>query len=312
MTHAASCLTNLQVPIMKLQSICIQSNVITELQITIYFQCPQHGKMIYMLLLSIMANDSKSNQCGIINDNPTKRCKTGYACSKNICVKVSTPLREPDCIRKFSATGTCKRFLCDNSGKKNCESGYSCKMFGKSGFCKPVEKANKSPQGKQPTENQPFKKPDPALMGDGEIRYCDGQNFCPPTQHCYMPLFENYYCVYNDPNYKTPLPTPAQLANPSFCYSAFGNQICSKDEYCEKDIDFGSNHLELIDGTCQPIECGVNDGQKIQCKESTYPNCHLSEYQLSKGNEKGYCTNLSEIPCTDKYSLSGKCQYLII
>eukprot|EP00834_Sanchytrium_tribonematis_P005694 NODE_362_length_8790_cov_0.566678.p8 type:complete len:171 gc:universal NODE_362_length_8790_cov_0.566678:1360-848(-) len=77
---------------------------------------PSPFHMIYLLLLSIMASDSKPIKCGIINDKRTLRCKTGFACSKNECVKASTPLREPDCIREFSAQGSCLKFLCDNSG----------------------------------------------------------------------------------------------------------------------------------------------------------------------------------------------------
>eukprot|EP00834_Sanchytrium_tribonematis_P006397 NODE_466_length_7077_cov_0.565205.p6 type:complete len:125 gc:universal NODE_466_length_7077_cov_0.565205:6271-5897(-) len=105
------------------------------------------GKMIFILLLSILASDSNPIQCRFIDDKPTSRCDTGFACNSNYkCVTASSSLKEPDCIREFIAKGTCKKFLCDHSGKKNCESGYFCQMFGKHGICVPDGNLDKPPK----------------------------------------------------------------------------------------------------------------------------------------------------------------------
>eukprot|EP00834_Sanchytrium_tribonematis_P001753 NODE_45_length_32908_cov_0.790271.p13 type:complete len:286 gc:universal NODE_45_length_32908_cov_0.790271:25333-26190(+) len=93
--------------------------------------------MFYMILQPISA----SIQCGLIDGKRTVKCPAGYACSsKNICTKLTTPMREPDCIREFSLTGTCRKKLCDNSGKSEytCPDKYQCEIFhnGRFGICK--------------------------------------------------------------------------------------------------------------------------------------------------------------------------------
>eukprot|EP00834_Sanchytrium_tribonematis_P006396 NODE_466_length_7077_cov_0.565205.p5 type:complete len:140 gc:universal NODE_466_length_7077_cov_0.565205:6791-6372(-) len=55
------------------------------------------------------------------------------------------------------------------------------------------------------------------------------------------------------------------------------------------------------------------NGVALQCQDEYTPNCFLSNYQKSLGNEKGYCAAgvKENYSCDEKYSYSGKCNYKV-